>query len=147
MGLREARRDEVPLIVAMLLDDHLGKGREDMDDMTPYLKAFDAIAADPFNTQYVWDENGEVLGCLQLTVIPGISQQGAWRAQIEGVRVSGAKRGSGIGHKMMHAIMAIARERGCAQMQLTTNKVRHDAQRFYETLGFEKSHEGMKVKL
>lgn len=147
MGLREARRDEVPLIVAMLLDDHLGKGREDMGDMAPYLKAFDAIAADPFNTQYVWDENGEVLGCLQLTVIPGISQQGSWRAQIEGVRVSGAKRGSGIGHKMMHAIMAIARERGCAQMQLTTNKVRHDAQRFYETLGFEKSHEGMKVKL
>lgn len=147
MGLREARRDEVPLIVAMLLDDHLGKGREDMSDMAPYLKAFDAIAADPFNTQYVWDENGEVLGCLQLTVIPGISQQGAWRAQIEGVRVSGAKRGTGIGHRMMHAIMAIARERGCAQMQLTTNKVRHDAQRFYETLGFEKSHEGMKVKL
>ena len=99
MGLREARREEVPLIVAMLLDDHLGKGREDMSDMTPYLKAFDAIAADPFNTQYVWDENGEVLGCLQLTVIPGISQQGAWRAQIEGVRVSGAKRGTGIGHK------------------------------------------------
>jgi ribosomal protein S18 acetylase RimI-like enzyme len=147
MGLREARRDEVPLIVAMLLDDHLGKGREDMGDMTPYLKAFDAIAADPFNTQYVWDENGEVLGCLQLTVIPGISQQGAWRAQIEGVRVAGTKRGSGIGHKMMHAVMAIARERGCVQMQLTTNKVRHDAQRFYETLGFEKSHEGMKVKL
>lgn len=147
MGLREARRDEVPLIVAMLLDDHLGKGREDMSDMTPYLKAFDAIAADPFNTQYVWDENGDVLGCLQLTVIPGISQQGAWRAQIEGVRVSGAKRGTGIGHKMMHAIMAIARERGCAQMQLTTNKVRHDAQRFYEALGFEKSHEGMKAKL
>lgn len=147
MGLREARRDEVPLIVAMLLDDHLGMGREDMSDMTPYLKAFDAIAADPFNTQYVWDEDGDVLGCLQLTVIPGISQQGAWRAQIEGVRVSGAKRGTGIGHKMMHAIMAIARERGCAQMQLTTNKVRHDAQRFYETLGFEKSHEGMKAKL
>ncbi len=147
MGLREARRDEVPLIIAMLLDDHLGKGREDMSDMTPYLKAFDAIVADPFNTQYVWDENGDVLGCLQLTVIPGLSQQGAWRAQIEGVRVSGAKRGSGIGHKMMHAIMTIARERGCAQMQLTTNKVRHDAQRFYETLGFEKSHEGMKVKL
>lgn len=147
MGLREARRDEVPLIVAMLLDDHLGKGREDLSDMTPYLKAFDAIEADPFNTQYVWDENGEVLGCLQLTVIPGISQQGAWRAQIEGVRVSGAKRGTGIGHKMMQAIMAIARERGCVQMQLTTNKVRHDAQRFYETLGFEKSHEGMKAKL
>ena len=147
MGLREARRDEVRRIVEMLLDDQLGKSRENLDDMTPYLKAFDAIASDPFNTQHVWDEGGEVLGCLQLTVIPGISQQGAWRAQIEGVRVAGSQRGTGIGHKMMHAIMAIARERGCVQMQLTTNKVRLDAQRFYETLGFEKSHEGMKVKL
>ncbi len=147
MGLREARRDEVRLIVEMLLDDHLGKSRENLDDLTPYLKAFDAIAADPFNTQYVWDEDGEVLGCMQLTVIPGISQQGAWRAQIEGVRVARLQRGTGVGHKMMDAVMKIARERGCDQMQLTTNKVRTDAQRFYETLGFAKSHEGMKAKL
>lgn len=147
MGLRDARRDEVPLIVAMLLDDHLGQTRENTDDMTPYLVAFDAIAADPSNTQYVWDENGEVLGCLQLTVIPGLSQQGAWRAQIEGVRVAGARRGGGIGGRMMQAVIAIARERGCAQMQLTTNKSREEAQRFYERLGFEKSHEGMKLKL
>lgn len=147
MGLREARREEVRLIVEMLLDDQLGKSRENLDDMTPYLQAFDAIAADPLNAQYVWEEDGEVLGCLQLTVIPGISQQGAWRAQVEGVRVKGLRRGTGVGQKMMAAVMAIARERGCAQMQLTTNKVRTDAQRFYEALGFEKSHEGMKAKL
>lgn len=147
MSLREARRDEVRRIVAMLIDDHLGATRESLDDLTPYLKAFDAIADDPFNTQFVWDHDGEVLGCLQLTIIPGLSQRGAWRAQIEGVRVSGKLRGTGIGQKMIREVMAIARERGCAQMQLTTNKVRHDAQRFYEALGFEKSHEGMKVKL
>lgn len=147
MGLREARREEVRRIVEMLLDDQLGQTRENPDDLTPYLQAFDAIAADPFNTQYVWEEDGEVLGCLQLTIIPGIAQQGAWRAQIEGVRVAGARRGAGVGRMMMSAVMAIARERGCAQMQLTTNKVRTDAQRFYETLGFTKSHEGMKVKL
>jgi ribosomal protein S18 acetylase RimI-like enzyme len=147
MGLREARRDEVRKIVEMLIDDQLGKGRESLDDLTPYLKAFDAIAADPFNTQYVWDENGEVMGCLQLTVIPGIAQLGAWRAQIEGVRVAGSSRGSGVGNKMMQAVMTIARERGCVQMQLTTNKVRTDAQRFYEALGFEKTHEGMKLML
>jgi ribosomal protein S18 acetylase RimI-like enzyme len=147
MGLREARRDEVRKIVEMLIDDQLGKGRECLDDLTPYLKAFDAIDADPFNTQYVWDENGEVLGCLQLTVIPGIAQQGAWRAQIEGVRVAGSSRGSGVGNKMMQAVMTIARERGCVQIQLTTNKVRTDAQRFYEALGFEKTHEGMKLML
>lgn len=147
MALREARRDEVRQIVEMLIDDDLGKGREDLGDLTPYLEGFDAIAADPFNTQYVWEENGELLGCLQLTVIPGIGQKGLWRAQIEGVRVKGIRRGGGVGHKMMQAVMAIARERGCGVMQLTTNKVRKDAQRFYETLGFEKSHEGMKATL
>jgi ribosomal protein S18 acetylase RimI-like enzyme len=147
MGLREARRDEVRRIVEMLIDDDLGKGREDLSDLTPYLKGFDAITADPLNTQYVWDEGGEAVGCLQLTLLPGIAQQGMWRAQIEGVRVASSQRGTGLGKKMIEAVVAIARERGCAQVQLTTNKVRADAQRFYEQLGFEKSHEGMKLKL
>ena len=147
MGLREARRDEVRQIVEMLIDDPLGQSREDLSDLTPYLKGFDAIAADPLNTQYVWEENGELLGCLQLTFLPGIPQFGMWRAQVEGVRVKSTQRGSGVGKKMIQAVMAIARERGCAQLQLTTNKARKDAQRFYEQLGFEKSHEGMKVKL
>jgi ribosomal protein S18 acetylase RimI-like enzyme len=145
--LREARREDVPLIVAMLADDHLGKSREQLDDMTPYLRALELIQADPHNWQYVWDENGEVLGALQLTIIPGLSQQGAWHAQIEGVRTTGARRGSGIGKKMMAEIMDIARKKGCKSMQLLTNKSRVDAQRFYRNLGFEHSHEGMKVKL
>ena len=147
MGLREARREEVREIVEMLLDDDLGKTREEISDLSPYLKWFDAIAADPLNTQYVWEEDGELLGCLQLTIIPGIGQQGLWRAQVEGVRVKGSRRGAGVGHKMMAAAIAVARERGCRLMQLTTNKVRTDAQRFYEALGFERSHEGMKLKL
>ena len=96
---------------------------------------------------YVWDEHGEVLGCLQLTVIPGMSQKGAWHAQIEGVRTLGSRRGSGIGKKMMAAIMEIARKKGCKSMQLLTNKSRVAAQRFYRSLGFENSHEGMKAKL
>src|SRR5262249_3165596 len=141
MGLREARRDEVRVIVDMLVDDHLGKTREDLSDLAPYLKAFDAIAAVPFNFHTVWGDGGEVLGCVQLTLIPGIAQQGAWRAQVEGVRVKGSRRGTGIGRRMMQAVSAVARERGCAQLQLTTNKVRKDAQRFYKGLGFEMSHE------
>ena len=145
--LREARREDVPLIVAMLADDDLGKAREQLTDMTPYLRALDLIQSNPHNWQYVWDENGEVLGCLQLTVIPGLSQQGAWHAQIEGVRTLGSRRGSGVGKKMMAGIMEIARKKGCKSMQLLTNKSRVDAQRFYRTLGFEQSHEGMKVKL
>jgi len=147
MGLREARRDEVKLIVGMMLDDELGSTREDASDLTPYLEGFDAIAADPLDTQYVWEESGKVVGCLQLTLLPGIAQQGMWRAQIEGVRIARAQRGTGIGGKMIQAVMTVARERGCALMQLTTNKIRRDAQRFYEQLGFEKSHEGMKIKL
>jgi ribosomal protein S18 acetylase RimI-like enzyme len=145
--LREARKEDVPFIVAMLADDELGRTREQLDDMTPYLIAFDAIAADPHNTQYVWHENGELLGCLQLTVMPGLSQQGAWHAQVEGVRTVSSRRGSGIGKKMMAATMAIARSKGCKQMQLLTSKSRVDAQRFYRNLGFEHSHEGMKAKL
>lgn len=145
--LREARREDVPVIVAMLADDDLGKAREQLTDMTPYLRALDLIQSNPHNWQYVWDENGEVLGCLQLTVIPGLSQQGAWHAQIEGVRTLGSRRGSGVGKKMMAGIMEIARKKGCKSMQLLTNKSRVDAQRFYRTLGFEQSHEGMKVKL
>jgi ribosomal protein S18 acetylase RimI-like enzyme len=144
MALREARKEDVPSIVAMLADDELGKAREQLSDMTPYLRAFEAIAADPHNAQYVWEENGEVLGCLQLTLIPGLSQQGAWHAQIEGVRTLGARRGSGIGKKMM---AAIARDKGCKQMQLLTSKSRVNAQRFYRNLGFAHSHEGMKAKL
>jgi GNAT superfamily N-acetyltransferase len=147
MGLREARRDEVGLIVAMLADDELGLSREDPSDLAPYLKGFDAIAADPLNTQYVWEEDGKVVGCLQLTLLPGIAQKGMWRAQIEGVRIAGSLRGTGVGARMIRAVIAIARERGCTVLQLTTNKVRKDAQRFYEQLGFERSHEGMKVRL
>ena len=147
MGLREARRDEVGLIVAMLADDELGLSREDPSDLAPYLKGFDAIAADPLNTQYVWEEDGKVVGCLQLTLLPGIAQKGMWRAQIEGVRIAGSLRGTGVGARMIRAVIAVARERGCTVLQLTTNKVRKDAQRFYEQLGFERSHEGMKVRL
>jgi GNAT superfamily N-acetyltransferase len=147
VGLREARRDEVALIVEMLLDDELGSTREDASDLTPYLKGFDAIEADPLNTQYVWEEGGKIVGCLQLTLLPGIAQKGMWRAQIEGVRIAGSQRGTGVGGRMIRAVLEVARERGCAVLQLTTNKVRKDAQRFYEQLGFEKSHEGMKIKL
>ena len=147
MPLREARRDDVPLIVNMLADDALGRGREQLTDMTPYLTAFDTLAADPNNTQYVWEEGGEVVGCLQLTFIPGLSQQGAWRAQVEGVRTLASRRSQGIGGRMMAAVIALAREEGCKSMQLTSNKSRLDAHRFYRTLGFETSHEGMKLKL
>ena len=82
-----------------------------------------------------------------MTFIPGLSRQGAWRMQIEGVRVAREMRGQGIGEKMMAAVIAMARERGCRTVQLTTDKSRQDAHRFYARLGFVASHEGMKLAL
>ena len=148
MALREARREDVRRVVEMLADDDSARSREDLSgDMSSYHAAFDAIAADPNNTLYVWDANGVVMGCLQLTFLPGISYQGSWIAQVEGVRVDGSLRGTGIGEKMMEAVIAKSRERGCKHLQLTTNKRRIDAQRFYKRLGFAGSHEGMKLEL
>ena len=146
--LREARRDDIKRIVEMLDDDALASGREKLSgDMAAYQAAFDAIAADPNNTLYVWDEDDIAMGCLQLTFIPGMSYQGSWIAQVEGARVDRSMRGEGIGEEMMKFIVAKARERGCKHLQLMTNKRRTDAQRFYERLGFVMSHEGMKLKL
>jgi len=115
--------------------------------LAPYEAAFDAIAADPNNVLYVWDENGFAVGCVQLTFLPGLSYQGAWTAQAEGVRVDRALRGQRIGEKMMQAIMGIARERGCRSMQLKSDKRRTAAHRFYERIGMRMSHEAMTVEL
>jgi ribosomal protein S18 acetylase RimI-like enzyme len=151
MMLREARRDEVERILFLIADDKLGARREKFEDLTPYLAAFDAIAADPNNQILVWDEGGQessnVVGCFQLTFIPGLSRGAAWRAQIESVRVAREKRAQGIGEKMMRGAIDLARARGCKLVQLTTDKTRQDAHRFYKKLGFTDSHEGMKLVL
>jgi len=147
MMLRPARRDEVERIVQLIADDYLGIKRERPDDLAPYLTAFDAIAADPNNELLVWEDDGVVVGCFQLTYIPGLSRGAAWRAQIESVRVAREKRGRGIGEKMMAAVIAMARARGCRLIQLTTDKKRADAHRFYRKLGFTDSHQGMKLTL
>jgi GNAT superfamily N-acetyltransferase len=147
MALRDARREDVAAVVELLADDPLGSTRENAGDLAAYLEAFDAIAADPNNLLLVWDEKGQVAGCLQLTYIPGLSRGGGWRAQVEAVRVGSSHRGRQIGERMMQAVIGMARARGCGLVQLTTDKQRHDAHRFYQRLGFVSSHEGMKLKL
>jgi GNAT superfamily N-acetyltransferase len=143
---RDARRDEVPAIVALLsADSYAGQRRPTSTE--DYLRAFDAIAADPNNRLVVADRDGEVVGTLQLTLIPSLSRRGALRAQIEGVRVRGDLRGGGLGRRMVTYAVDEARERGCGLVQLTTDKRRLDAQRFYVSLGFEATHEGMKLLL
>lgn len=142
---RTATKDDVPAIVVLLADDAIGAGRE--GDVDAYWTAFAAIDADPRNDLVVADIDGEVAGTLQLTFIPGLSRMGAERAQIEAVRVSSSHRGRGLGHQLIEWAIGEARRRGCGLVQLTSDKRREDAIRFYESLGFEATHEGMKLPL
>lgn len=148
--LRRATMDDVAAIVALLVDDPLGSGREgtrDGGDLAPYVAAFDAIEKDPHQLLVVAVTGTAVVGTLQLTFIPGLSRRGALRAQVEAVRVAADHRSGGLGAAMMQWAVAAARRRGCAVVQLTTDKSRLDAHRFYDRLGFVASHEGYKLAL
>ena len=150
ISLREARREDVAAIVALLADDELGAGRERVSDPPEetYLTAFERIDADPRNLLVVaQDDEGQVAGTLQMTFVPGLSNQGGELALISAVRVGSDLRGQGIGVRMMGWAMERARERGCGHVELMSHASRTDAQRFYERLGFVKSHVGMKRAL
>jgi GNAT superfamily N-acetyltransferase len=146
LTMRAATAADLPAILRLLADDPLGKNRETAVE-TPYRAAFDAIAADPNQEMIVAEADGAVAGCFQLSFLPGLSRRGAWRAQIESVRIDSSLRGQGAGQAMMEWAIARARNRGCALVQLTTDKQRGDAHRFYARLGFVASHEGMKLTL
>jgi GNAT superfamily N-acetyltransferase len=146
--LRQAVPDDLPELVAMLAADQLGAIRDAAEEMGPYRTAFDAIAADPAHLLVVAvDAGGGLVGTMQVSFLPGLARRGAWRAQIEGVRVHEAARNRGIGARMIGWAIEEARRRGCAIVQLATDKRRTDAHRFYERLGFVASHEGMKLAL
>ena len=147
--VRKARPEDLPAIVAMLADDALGSTREDVGPpLNPaYAEAFAAIDRDPNQFMAVLDEAGEAVGYLQLTFIPGLSLRGMLRGQIESVRVASSRRGSGLGRRMFEWAIAECRRRGCGMVQLTMNKSRGEALRFYERLGFVASHEGFKLPL
>ena len=146
--LRRATADDVPAVVRLLAEDHLGAGRERLDgddDLAVYLDAFAAVDADPAQTLVVGERDGEVVATLQRGVLPGLSRRGARRAQVEAVRVREDVRGSGLGTAMLRWVVDEARDRGCAVVQLTTDASRTDAHRFYERLGFVASHRGYKL--
>lgn len=140
---RPANRDDLPAIVALLADDEIGATRVGTD--AAHEKAFEEINADPRNELVVAELDGEVVGTFQLTYIPGLGRKGAERAQIEAVRVAARLRGQGIGRQMITWAVDQARTRGCGLVQLTSDKRRTDAIRFYAALGFEPTHEGMKL--
>jgi ribosomal protein S18 acetylase RimI-like enzyme len=147
--IRPARRDDVGAIVGMLADDPLGSARERIERPLPesYVKAFEALDRDP-NIELVvaQDGGGAVVGCLQLCILPGLSSQGASRGLIEDVRVASHCRGRGIGEAMVQWAVGQARAKGCKLVELLTHHTRVDAQRFYERLGFARSHVGMTMR-
>jgi ribosomal protein S18 acetylase RimI-like enzyme len=146
---RRANEDDLPAILTLLADDEHGRSREVLDRVPDprYVAAFQAMEADPNQMPIVGAIGERVVAYLQLTVIPGLSRLGATRAQVESVRVARDLRGKGIGRRLMDYAIEEAGRRGCSLMQLTTDKTRPDAKRFYESLGFTASHEGMKRTL
>ncbi|MFI6456573.1 GNAT family N-acetyltransferase [Streptosporangium amethystogenes] len=146
VNFRIARAGDVPLIVAMLADDAVAATRQGAYG-AEHRAAFEVIDADPANELIVAELDGEVVGTMQLTYIPGISRRGALRMQIEAVRIASELRGRGLGRTMMEWAVERGRARGCALVQLTTDKTREDAHRFYDSLGFVASHEGYKLAL
>jgi ribosomal protein S18 acetylase RimI-like enzyme len=149
LSFRPALRQDLAAIVALLADDHLGKTRERPGlPLDPaYFPAFEAIDRDPNQLLAIAERAEELVGCLQITFIPGLSHMGVWRGQIESVRIASSCRGEGLGGVMFRWAIGQCRARGCGLVQLTTDKNRLDALRFYEDLGFEASHEGLKLSL
>lgn len=148
--LRRARAADVAAIVGLLAADQVGGARDgvrDADDLAAYQSAFRAIDADPAHLLVVAESGAEVVGTMQLSFLPGLARRGALRAQVEAVRVASSMRGNGLGAAMMEWAIGEARRRQCALVQLTSDKSRTDAHRFYQRLGFVPSHEGMKLKL
>ncbi|HEX2166325.1 MAG TPA: GNAT family N-acetyltransferase [Longimicrobiales bacterium] len=147
--IRNAKAGDLPDIVALLTDDMLGRTRESADGQLAqsYVRAFAAIDEDPNNELLVAFMDGRLVATLQLTFTPSLSFQGSWRATIESVRAASDLRGRGIGAVLMSYAIDRARERDCGIVQLSTNKIRTDARRFYERLGFTASHHGMKLML
>ena len=149
LKFRLATADDLPDIVRMLSDDTLGATREKFETILSdkYLKAFEKIITDPNQELTIAEMNGEKVATFHLTFIQYLTHQGGLRAQIEAVRTNSDHRGQGIGTKVFEYVINRARERGCNLLQLTSDKKRPEAIKFYETIGFSATHEGMKLKL
>jgi GNAT superfamily N-acetyltransferase len=146
---RRAAPDDLETIVALLADDPIGRGRENPGPLLDacYREAFASIERDPNQLLVVAERGGQVIGVLQLSFIPGLTRRGMWRGQIEGVRVATGERAGGIGRALLEWAIEECRRRGCGLVQLTSDKRRSAAHRFYEALGFEATHQGYKLSL
>lgn len=147
--IRNANADDLPFVVNLIEADGMSGTTEDTaNPQGPgYMAALAAIDADPNQMLLIAELDGEAVGTFQLTFMPGIARKGAWRCTIETVHVAARHRNKRIGETMMAWALDTARQRGCVTAQLTSNKKRTDAHRFYERIGFSKSHEGFKIYL
>lgn len=146
---RSAQFEDLENLVSLLANDPLGSKREDttIPLNSEYVSAFQAITNDPNNELLVVELNDALVGMLQITFIPYLTHIGSWRCLIEGVRIHEEFRGRGFGEQMFQYAIKLAKEKGCNLVQLTSDKKRPDAIRFYEKLGFKATHEGFKLAL
>jgi GNAT superfamily N-acetyltransferase len=149
LAIRRATRADLPAIIALLADDILGAQRESVSDPPApvYLAAFERIESDPLTLLLVAELDGAVVGTAQVHILHNLGRQGSTRAQVEAVRIGAAWRSRGLGRQLMEWIAEYARAHGARLIQLTTDKSRPDAHRFYRALGYEATHEGMKLPL
>ncbi len=149
MSVRKANISDLPTVISLISDDQLGSAREEIKHPLPlfYRQAFERIKKENGNDIYVALLGSEIVGCMQLTFISGLSRKGMTRLQIESVRVASEFRSKSIGRQMMKYAIDLAKSSGCGLVQLTTDQTRKDAHRFYEKLGFTASHVGMKLDL
>jgi GNAT superfamily N-acetyltransferase len=148
LSYRNALPSDLPFIVGLIVEDSVVDTDDDPAAGDPgYAAALAAIDADPNQEMLVVELDGERVGCFQLSYVPGLMRRGMWRGQIEAVHVRADRRNLGLGSTMMRWAIDRCRERGCGMVQLTSNKARKDAHRFYVRLGFSQSHEGFKLLL
>ncbi len=149
LTFRDATDADLPFIVGLIVEDTVISTNDSVADAmhADYRNALAAMTADPNNRMIVAELDGEPVGCIQLTFLPGLMRRGMWRTLVEVVHVAADHRGKGVGGEMMRWVIEESRRRGCGMVQLTSNKKRPDAHRFYERLGFARSHEGFKLYL
>ncbi|MFD0022067.1 GNAT family N-acetyltransferase [Streptomyces sp. NPDC058382] len=147
MNLRTATRRDLPAVLALLADEDVVVDPSSVVVDEAYETAFAEIVGDARNEILVLVDGDTVVGCLQVTYIPGLGRHGAERALIEAVRIRPDRRGGGLGRELMERTVERARRRGCSLVQLTSGRRRTDAHRFYASLGFSASHEGFKLAL
>lgn len=149
LAFRPAAVEDLPFVVGLVVEDSMVPIDDDPAGATgpDYVAALAIIDADPNQEMLVAELDGEAVGCFQLTYIPGLMRRGMWRGLIENVHIAPTHRNKGLGGEMIRFAVERCRARGCGMVQLTSNKKRVDAHRFYRRLGFEQSHEGFKLML